>query len=156
MPDLRFAVANLDDPAHAAGIVDCLNAYACDPMGGGEPLPATIKEAIIAGLKAHGANVSLLAIEADKIIGVAVCMMSFSTFRAAPRLNLHDFTVLPAARGRGIGRRLLTEVICHARAHRYCAVTLEVRTDNQAAQSLYRSLGFADCAAPMAFWIKTL
>jgi len=156
MPNLRFAIADLDCPDHAAGLIHCLNAYACDPMGGGKPLPPSVRDAIVPGLKAHGANVSLLAIEDDEIVGIAVCMKSFSTFRAAPRLNLHDFTVLPAARGRGIGRRLLAAVIEHAQAHGYCAVTLEVRADNAAAQALYRSLGFADCESPMAFWIKPL
>jgi len=154
MPNLHFEIADLNDPAHAAGIVQCLNAYASDPMGGGKALPPSVCEAIIPGLKQHGANVSLLAIEGKEIVGVAVCMKSFSTFCAAPRLNLHDFTVLSAARGRGIGRLLLAAVIEHAQAHGYCAVTLEVRTDNAAAQALYRSLGFADCESPMAFWIR--
>lgn len=153
-PDLRFEIADLDQAEHAAGLVACLDAYARDPMGGSSPLPASVREAIVPGLKSHGANLSLLAIEGDRIVGVAVCMLSFSTFRAAPRLNLHDFTVLPAARGRGIGRRLLAAVIEHAQASGHCAVTLEVRNDNAAAQALYRSLGFADCESPMAFWVR--
>ncbi|TVQ88478.1 MAG: GNAT family N-acetyltransferase [Chromatiaceae bacterium] len=87
-------------------------------------------------------------------VGVAVCFTGFSTFQARGLLNLHDLALLPAWRGRGIGRRLLAAVEAIARARGYCKITLEVRGDNAPARALYASAGFGvappDAAVPMA------
>jgi [ribosomal protein S18]-alanine N-acetyltransferase len=53
--------------------------------------------------------------------------------------EVHTIGVDPAYQGQGIGRRLLNELLEFADGG---AVYLEVRTDNEAAISLYRSLGF--------------
>lgn len=59
--------------------------------------------------------------------------------RTAPfEYEVHTIGVDPAYQGRGIGRRLLDELLVFADG----AVFLEVRTDNEAAISLYRSVGF--------------
>lgn len=47
-----------------------------------------------------------------------------------------------AAQGRGLGRRLLDELVSRARAGGAEAVLLEVRADNVAARRLYESSGF--------------
>jgi len=48
----------------------------------------------------------------------------------------------PGHQGRGIGRRLLTTLLDHARAVGAESVLLEVRVDNDPALHLYESLGF--------------
>jgi ribosomal-protein-alanine N-acetyltransferase len=55
--------------------------------------------------------------------------------------EVHTIGVDPAYQGRGIGRRLLDELLNFAGD---AVVHLEVRTDNAAAIGLYRSLGFAE------------
>lgn len=60
--------------------------------------------------------------------------------RVAPfEYEVHTIGVDPAFQGRGTGRRLLAELLQFA-----CGgvVFLEVRTDNEAAIELYRSVGF--------------
>lgn len=60
--------------------------------------------------------------------------------RKAPyEYEIHTIGVDPAHQGRGIGRRLLDEVLVHAGAG---VVFLEVRTDNAPAISLYTRSGF--------------
>lgn len=49
--------------------------------------------------------------------------------------------VAPDARGRGVGRALLTELIAEARRAQYRRISLSVEPANRAAD-LYRSLGF--------------
>jgi [ribosomal protein S18]-alanine N-acetyltransferase len=53
--------------------------------------------------------------------------------------EVHTVGVDPAYQGRGIGRRLLDELLNFAAG---AVVHLEVRTDNDAAIALYRSVGF--------------
>ena len=55
--------------------------------------------------------------------------------------EVHTIGVDPAYQGRGIGRRLLDELLNFARN---AVVHLEVRTDNTAAIGLYRSVGFTE------------
>lgn len=60
--------------------------------------------------------------------------------RVAPfEYEVHTIGVDPAYQGQGIGRRLLNELLHFADGG---VVFLEVRTDNDAAISLYRSAGF--------------
>ncbi|AFJ37201.1 ribosomal protein S18-alanine N-acetyltransferase [Mycobacterium intracellulare] len=53
--------------------------------------------------------------------------------------EVHTIGVDPAYQGQGIGRRLLDELLTFADGG---VVYLEVRTDNEAAIGLYRSVGF--------------
>ena len=53
--------------------------------------------------------------------------------------EVHTIGVDPAYQGRGIGRRLLDELLNFAAG---AVVHLEVRTDNAPAIALYRSVGF--------------
>ncbi|OBJ82737.1 ribosomal protein S18-alanine N-acetyltransferase [Mycobacterium asiaticum] len=53
--------------------------------------------------------------------------------------EVHTIGVDPAYQGRGIGRRLLDELLDYADGG---VVFLEVRTDNEPAIGLYRSVGF--------------
>jgi [ribosomal protein S18]-alanine N-acetyltransferase len=55
--------------------------------------------------------------------------------------EIHTIGIDPAYQGRGIGRRLLDELLNVANG---AVVHLEVRTDNEPAIGLYRSVGFAE------------
>ena len=63
------------------------------------------------------------------------------TGKAAHRGNIWGVYVQPAARGRGVSRALLTEILSHARTQ-VKQVHLSVVTDNVAALALYERLGF--------------
>lgn len=55
--------------------------------------------------------------------------------------EVHTIGVDPAYQGRGVGRRLLAELLAYADGG---VVHLEVRTDNAAAIALYRTVGFVE------------
>jgi ribosomal protein S18 acetylase RimI-like enzyme len=86
----------------------------------------------------------LLAFADEVAIGIAVCFVGFSTFRARPLLNVHDLAVLPQYRGKGAGRALLLAAEDHARRQGCCRLTLEVLESNSGARALYRRFGFDD------------
>ena len=70
--------------------------------------------------------------------------------------------VSPAARGRGVGRALGTELIRAARNQAYTAIYLDTSIRQAEALSLYRSLGFAevepnyDTPQPLRDWLVFL
>ena len=59
-----------------------------------------------------------------------------------PDAEIMTVGVVPAARRQGIGRRLVADLLDHARERGAKQVFLEVRVDNAAALALYESEGF--------------
>ena len=136
--------ADLEASAHCKAIVDILDSYARDPIGGGHPLSPDVREAMIPSLRTHPTTRVFLAFANSVPVGAAICFLGFSTFRAKPLLNIHDLAVLPAWRGQGVGRALLTAAEERARREGCCKLTLEVLESNLRARGLYESFGFGD------------
>jgi len=81
---------------------------------------------------------SLVAVGAgDEVLGYAVC------WTLVGESHLLNLAVHPARQGQGIGRALLSECIRRAARAGATLIFLEVRAGNEAAQRLYRSMGFA-------------
>lgn len=60
----------------------------------------------------------------------------------ADEIHVNNVAVKPAFRRRGIGERLLTEVLSWGRRQKAKQAVLEVRAGNTAAQRLYEACGF--------------
>ena len=152
--------ADLSDPSHCTSIVEVLNSYASDPVGGGEPLSWDVRKRLISALRDHPTTLVMLAFDDQQAVGIAICFLGFSTFQARPLLNIHDLAIVPTHRGKGIGRALLEAVQAHARDRGCCKLTLEVQEDNQRARHLYESFGFANfvvgSSAPTRFLCKPI
>jgi ribosomal protein S18 acetylase RimI-like enzyme len=106
-------------------------------------LPDLVRRNAIAGLREIPGALALLAYLGEKPAGMAVCLMSYSTFRAAPVLNVHDLMVRREFRGRGVANELLRCAEREAEKRSCCKVTLEVREDNQQARRLYHRRGYS-------------
>ncbi len=141
---LEIRDANFDDPADCAAVLAVLDAYASEPIGGGQPLSREVSERLLPELRQQTHALVLLAFVASQPVGVAVCFFGFSTFNARPLLNVHDLAVLPESRGQGVGRALLVAAEGRALERGCCKLTLEVREDNERARGLYRSVGFGN------------
>ena len=142
-------------------LVELLNAYAEDPMGGAEPLSAEVKANLVKGLSQVPGALALLAYLDGQAVGVTTAFAGFSTFAAKPLLNIHDIAVLPAFRGQGVAQALMAGLEQEARERGCCKMTLEVLSNNHRAQQAYRRFGFAGYALdPQAgealFWQKKL
>lgn len=151
-------IADLRDPRDGHDLVALLDAYARDPMGGGAPLSESVKERLPADLAAFPTSLVLLSRLDGVAAGAAVSFLGYSTFAAAPLLNLHDFVVAPAFRGRGVARALLERLALEARARGCCKITLEVLENNVRARRIYERAGFSgyelDPAAGKALFLQ--
>ena len=138
----RIRRADLADAGDAGTYRGLLDAYARDPLGQGKPLPPHVLDKVVEDLRDHPAARLFLSFIDDSAIAFATCFLGYSTFRAAPLLNIHDIAVLPEFRRRGVARQLLGFIERQAREEGCCKLTLEVRQDNPAAERLYRAKGF--------------
>lgn len=84
----------------------------------------------------------------DEVAGFALFFHNFSTFLGRRGLYLEDLFVLPAYRGRGIGRRLLSHLARIAIERRCGRMEWWVLDWNETAIRFYRSIG----ARPMDDW----
>jgi ribosomal-protein-alanine N-acetyltransferase len=71
---------------------------------------------------------------------------------AGGEAEILTLAVAPVARGRGMGRALLTAAIAQARAMDAQTMFLEVGTDNPAALALYAGLGFIKVGDRKAYY----
>jgi ribosomal protein S18 acetylase RimI-like enzyme len=153
---IRILLADLTNHEHQAAILAMLDMYCRDEFGDGKQLSADARESLIPGLQMHGGARVHLAYDGQQPIGVAICLVGFSSFRGKPLVNIHDIAVSPEARGQGVGRKLLAAVAADARELGCCKVTLEVRSDNVRAMGLYRSVGFEPSQLETYFWSQKL
>jgi len=81
-------------------------------------------------------------------VGFALFFHNFSTFKGRPGIYLEDLFVRPEARGRGIGKRLLTHLARTALERRCARLEWAVLDWNEPSIGFYRGLG----AVPMDEW----
>lgn len=156
---VQIRLADFNDPSDGKIVLELLDMYASDPLGGGVPLTAEVRERLIPDLRRQESCRTFLAFCGTEAMGLAICFLGYSSFHARPLLNVHDLAVVPQARGRGIGRALLRAIEEEARQCGCCRLTLEVRADNAVARRLYQDFGFdpGDPATDgMSFWKKPL
>jgi ribosomal protein S18 acetylase RimI-like enzyme len=159
--NVEIIKADYLNPAHGRAIGHLLNAYASDLMGGGKFLDPKLLEKLPTELSKLPHAFSLIAYFGADPVGLVNCFEGFSTFKCKPLINIHDMVVLKAFRGQGIAQKLLKATEAIAIEHGCCKLTLEVLSNNQIAQGVYRKFGFSDYALdPSAgtalFWEKFL
>ncbi|HEX3707426.1 MAG TPA: GNAT family N-acetyltransferase [Mycobacteriales bacterium] len=83
-----------------------------------------------------------------EVVGFALWFLNFSTWKGRHGIYLEDLFVRPSARGAGLGKALLVNLVEIAKERGYGRVEWSVLDWNTSAQDFYRSLG----AAPMDAW----
>ena len=158
---IKIVRVDYQNAQQAQDLIYCLNHYALDPMGGGEPLKQKVKENLIDALQQQANVFSILAYVDGKPAGLINCVDGFSTFSAAPLVNIHDVVVLKEYRGQSLTGKMFQLVENIAKEKGAIKLTLEVLEGNNVAKKVYHRLGFAgyelDPAMGQAvFWQKTL
>lgn len=94
---------------------------------------------------------SIVAVRGGDVVATALYYDEFSTWRGRKGLYILDIYVAPAARGQGLGRRLVAEIAQRAAARGAAYVKLAVDQENHKAVKFYEMLGFAESAHDRVF-----
>lgn len=139
---IEIVEANLRLPAHAEALIELMEAYALDPMGGGQGLSDYVKANLPTELANRQAAHVILAFVDTKPAGLVICFEGFSTFACKPLLNIHDLIVALPYRRKGLSKLLLQKAEAIALELGCCKLTLEVLEGNLIAQATYKAFGF--------------
>ncbi len=139
---IKIIRANLTNTHHADVLVDLLNSYAQDPMGGGKELSDFTKANLAKEIHKRTDVTVILAFDDDKPAGLINCIEGFSTFMSKPLMNIHDVYVGVDYRGKGLAKQLLQAAEDLAIEKQCCKVTLEVLEGNEPAKAAYLKFGF--------------
>jgi len=140
--NIELVAVDYNDAKQGQDLLMLLNAYALDPMGGGEPITEYVRENLLATLAKQNNVFSIIGYVDGKPAGMINYVEGFSTFSCKPLVNIHDAVVLPEYRGKGLVERLFNEVEIIARENGCCKVTLEVLEGNIVAQKAYKKFGY--------------
>ncbi|HEV2401340.1 MAG TPA: ribosomal protein S18-alanine N-acetyltransferase [Candidatus Sulfotelmatobacter sp.] len=103
------------------------------------------------GLFRPNAPVALLALVAEGK-GQADLLGFLVARHLAPEWELENVVVAPECRRRGIGTRLMQELITRAQQANTGSVFLEVRESNASARAFYKKLGFHETGRRKAYY----
>ena len=159
--NIEIKAVDYNDAEHAKDLVMLLNAYALDPMGGGEPLSSYVQENLAAVMAKQQNVFSYICYVGGVPAGLINCVTGFSTFSCKPLVNIHDVVVLKDFRGQGLSELLFARVEEKAKALGCCKVTLEVLEGNDVAQRAYQKFGYSGyeldpTMGKAIFWQKKL
>ncbi len=140
---VNIFLADYENPQQGEDLVMLLDAYAKDPMGGGEGLSEHVKQDLVKTLAKRNDVFTILCYVDDQPAGLINCIEGFSTFNCKPVMNIHDVTVLEKYRGQGLSTKMLDEVEALASFRGCCKLTLEVLEGNEIAKKSYQQFGFS-------------
>ena len=124
-PPIRIRAARPDD---ARAIVELESHFPSDRIS-----PRSVRGFL------RSPRARVLIAERDRAVLGNLILLLPQRWRAA---RIYSVVVDPAARGAGVGARLVAAAEAAARAAGREAVSLEVRSDNAAAQAMYAKLGY--------------
>lgn len=120
----------------------------------GHPLTESGVAALGLAVRGHPLAKAWLVRDAGRTVGYAVLCLGFGIEHGGPDAFVDDLYLIPQARGRGIGGRVLDRLEQEGRALGLSALFLVVDPDNAPAVRLYRGRGFA--STPWLTMVKQL
>ncbi len=140
---LKLSKVDYANQEQTQTLLDLLQMYAKDPMGGGSPINSNILESLPSELAKRPFMHSFIVYDNEQPIAFANCIESFSTFSGKGVMNIHDFAVLPEARGKSVSQFLMSGIEDAAKKIGCSKLTLEILEGNKSAVCAYEKAGFS-------------
>ncbi|MDH5432683.1 MAG: GNAT family N-acetyltransferase [Gammaproteobacteria bacterium] len=140
---IEILKADYSNPEHAKAILNLLNEYASEPIGGGKQLSDYVKKNLVSELAKLPNAFAVLVFVDGEPAALANCFKNFSTFACKPLVNIHDLMVSKKFRGMQLSIKLLNEIEVMAKSWDCCKLTLEVLSNNEIAKAAYKKHGFS-------------
>ena len=134
---IQIRRAGIEDAADLARLLHDFNSEYSEPTPGIGTLTENAGRMLAAG-----EMTALLAGEGPD--GIAVIRFRTAIWTGGPEAHLQELYVVPALRGRGIGRALLEATIAASREAGATGIDLNTGETDTAARALYESLGFTN------------
>ncbi len=141
--NIKIQLAEYENPNHQKLILDLMDSYSRDAMGGGQPLSEFTRANLLSALANIPTAFTVLATCDGNPAGLVNCLEGFSTFACRPLINIHDVIVKSDYRGQNVSQLMLEQVELIAKKRGACKLTLEVLQGNQIAQNAYAKYGFS-------------
>lgn len=135
--EIQVRRGGAEDAADIARLLHDFNAEYDEPTPGVERLTETVSAMFAAG------EITVLLAGAGPD-GIAVLRFRTAIWTGEPEAHLQELYVVPAARGRGIGRVLLEATMEAAREAGATGIDLNTGETDTAARALYESSGFTN------------
>ncbi|KAF0225142.1 MAG: hypothetical protein FD176_634 [Rhodospirillaceae bacterium] len=132
---MTIRAARPDDAPHILALLHELAAFEGGAVTAGA---ADLRSAL-----ENGQMEALLAEQAGEIVGLLTVLPSYSSWRGQAGAIIHDLYVRPAARGLGLGRKLVQALLAQAPERGWGRVDVNVLDWNGPAQQFYARLGLA-------------
>jgi ribosomal protein S18 acetylase RimI-like enzyme len=133
--------ADLDDADAVGRLLDDFNREYDEPSPGSDALAERIRELL-------GGGQFVVLLVGDGPDGLAVLRFRPAIWTRALECYLAELYVVPALRGRGLGRALMEAALEVARREGADRIELGTSDDDVAARGLYESLGFTNRERP--------
>ncbi|MGZ6023330.1 MAG: N-acetyltransferase family protein [Rhizomicrobium sp.] len=141
MREPHIREATLDDALEVAAFMNALGDEKLDTIGPRTPLTVEQERAFLQEAIDNPRGFNLIAIDGGRVVGMVDLHAGLKAHENhAAKLGI---SVAKDWRGKGIGRKLMTEAIAKTRTWEgFCRIELEVVPWNPNAIALYESLGF--------------
>jgi ribosomal protein S18 acetylase RimI-like enzyme len=136
-PDIRIRAATAADAATIHRMIVAL----ASGMGMAEQIRSRPEDILEHGFGERPIFEALIAERTGVAVGLCLYFSSFSSWNGKRGVYLQDIYVDPAARGTGLGKRLLAETARRAAAQGARFMRLAVDRDNHSARDFYSNAG---------------
>ncbi len=138
---IQFRRGDLNNSNDGRHILELLNSFSLESSKK-KPIDPEIRKTLIQNLIEFGNSFIYFVEHENNPMGIAICIVGFSTFKNAELLNIHDFYIKSEYQNQSIGDKFLKFIEADSREQNFCRITLEVYDANDRAKRLYTKNGF--------------
>jgi len=150
LPEIAIRGATVEDARAIHGLIREL----AETVGPAGRFRSTVGQYLKHGSSANPLFEALVAEGDDGVVGVVLYFYTFSSWFGEPGVYVQDLVVTRAARGQGLGEKLLHELVRVAHRREATHMRLAVDCNNTGAMRFYERCGLANIESDFIYGIE--